>query len=239
MTAPAPFDYRTLDDFAEQAAAAVLAVWLLREDVEDEEEWRHLVVTTLVLAALQAEQWGRLYGEAAAPLDGAALLPDDGKPRRPPPEDFQQVSAPAPPPDDDLDVLGRQEELFERLAKSVDTLADEAPDGLDRVERLARDEPIQAAQRGFQDGMRLQPEQRIVGYRRGVNPGCCELCWWLLKDGYVYPLDQPMHRHTGCRCVPVPASRFNGRAGLSAEDEALLTDLYAKYKTDKRRPRNG
>lgn len=117
------------------------------------------------------------------------------------------------------------------LERAVQTLADQAD--LGRVERLARDEPIQAAQRGYQDGLRLQ-DKPVAGYRRGINPDCCELCFWLWKEGFVYDLDQPMHRHTGCRCVPVPTTDPYGKWQLSADDQALLDDLYRKYVTDKR-----
>lgn len=225
------FDYTVLDDLADQTAAAVLAVWLLRPEFEDEAEWRRLIVAALVLAILQAESWGRAYGDQARPVDGVALLPTDGLARRPAPEDFTQRSGRAPRPESALDLLAHERELTDRLERAVQTLADE-PD-LARVERLARDEPIQAAQRGFQDGLRLQ-EKPVQGYRRGINPDCCELCFWLWKEGFVYDLDLPMHRHTGCRCVPVPTTDPYGKWQLSADDQALLDDLYRKYVTDKR-----
>lgn len=69
----------------------------------------------------------------------------------------------------------------------------------------------------------------IRGYRRGINPGCCELCFWLWKEGKVYPIDQPMHRHTGCRCVPVPTTDPVGKWALSDEEMQLLDDLYDRY----------
>lgn len=99
-----------------------------------------------------------------------------------------------------------------------------------RLERIARDEPIQATQRGYQDGIRATKSAQ--GYRRRVNPDCCELCYWLWKEGYVYDIDQPMHRHTGCRCVPVPTSDPVGKWKLSPADEALFESLYEKYSTD-------
>lgn len=128
-----------------------------------------------------------------------------------------------------------------------------------RVERLVSDETVAAVQRGYQDGLRLydqegvefeefeqdeggRPEvdslgrlrpsttsQKVRGYRRGINPGCCELCFWLWKEGRVYPIDQPMHRHIGCRCVPVPTTDPVGRWALSDEEIRLLHDLYERY----------
>lgn len=73
----------------------------------------------------------------------------------------------------------------------------------------------------------------IRGYRRGVNPGCCELCFWLWKEGRVYDIDQPMHRHVGCRCVPVPTTDPVGRWALSAKETELLAALYDRYVTNK------
>lgn len=235
MTVPAQeaptFDFIVLDDLAEQTYAAVLAVWLLRPQM-DEEEWIDLVVRVLVTAIVQAEQWGRLYGEVTQPVDGNPLLPVDDVARRPAPEDFEQRSSPAPRPDRDIDLIAREAEVSKRVERAVRTLAVEAND-LERLERLARDEPIKAAQRGYQDGARLQSKPSL-GYRRGINPDCCELCFWLWKEGYVYPIDQPMHRHIGCRCVPVPTTDPPGKWSLRPGEKALLEDLYGKYVIDKR-----
>jgi hypothetical protein len=234
--APPVLTYRKLDNLAEQAWAAVLAVYLLREEM-DEQEWRALLVAVLVFAILQGESWGRLYGEVALPVDGIGLVPADDKPRRPAPEDFDQRSERAPDPDDVIDFVARDRELTDRLDKALRTLGADQ----DRLERLTRDETIAATQRGYQDGVRISPSttsSRIRGYRRQINPDACELCWWLWKEGYVYPIDQPMHRHIGCRCVPVPTTEPVGRWKLSASEERLLDDLYSKYVTEKKRNRN-
>lgn len=93
--------------------------------------------------------------------------------------------------------------------------------GLDDAERPERD--------ALQRQRPRTTSTKVRGYRRGVNPGCCELCFWLYKEGYVYPIDQPMHRHTGCRCVPVPTTDPVGRWALSPEEMQLLDDLYDRY----------
>lgn len=242
--------FRELDQLGGQAAVAILAVWRLRSELP-EAEWLDLLVSTLVQAILLAERWGRLYGSVATTRNGSPILPTDGVPRRPAPKDFEQLSDTAPKPDPDIDYGKREDELTERLTKAVRTLADEIPaesDDLVRVERLATDEPIQAAQRGYQDGIRLQqeevertPERRsspaVVGYRRGINPDCCELCFWLWKEGWVYGIDQPMHRHTGCRCVPVPTTDHRGPHELNDADQHLLDELYSKYSKKNQRNR--
>jgi hypothetical protein len=94
----------------------------------------------------------------------------------------------------------------ERLAKGLRTLTTAAEEGLrDRVGRLGRSEPAQAAQDGFIDGMRVR---RVPGFTRTLNPDACQLCVWLRKEGYVYPADANFHKHTGCLCVPSPAWRY-------------------------------
>ena len=254
-----PFSYATMDDLAAQAGAAVVALWVLREELPVE-EFVSLVVGVVVSSMVQAEQYGRLYGEQAVPVDGRALVPDDGVPRRPSPEHVQQRNGTAPDPGPVIDFVERQQEIEPRVTKAVSTLADEGAD-LQRVERFVVDEVVSQAQRGYQDGIRQPavetptgryigleknrearqtPRTRSVsarGYRRGVNPNCCELCFWLWKEGYVYPIDQPMHRHIGCRCVPVPTTDPVGRWKMSAEEQKLLTDLYAKYQEPKNEAR--
>ena len=258
-----PFSYATMDDLAAQASAAVVALWVLREELPVE-EFVSLVVGVVVSSMVQAEQYGRLYGEQAVPLDGRALVPDDGVPRRPSPDHVQQRNKTAPPPEPAIDFVERQREIEPRVTKAVATLADEGAD-LQRVERFVVDEVVSQAQRGYQDGIRAEspepaaqtPTERYIGleknrearqtprtkstsargYRRGINPNCCELCFWLWKEGYVYPIDQPMHRHIGCRCVPVPTTDPVGRWKMSKDERQLLTDLYAKYQEPKNEAR--
>lgn len=104
----------------------------------------------------------------------------------------------------ELDRLGQ---AAATLAKAVDTDAD-VPMMLDR---MARNEPAQAAQAQMVSTYRAHG---VSGYRRHLNPGACELCVWLQKAhldpegiGFIYPTGQSFHRHTGCRCTPVPAIR--------------------------------
>ena len=258
-----PFSYATMDDLAAQASAAVVALWALREELPVE-EFVSLVVGVVVSSMVQAEQYGRLYGEQAVPLDGRALVPDDGVPRRPSPDHVSQRSQTAPPPEPVIDFVERQQEIEPRVTKAVTTLADEGAD-LQRVERFVVDEVVSQAQRGYQDGIRAEspepaaqtPVERYIGleknrearqtprtksvsargYRRGINPNCCMLCFWLWKEGYVYPIDQPMHRHIGCRCVPVPTTDPPGRWKMSDDEQKLLADLYAKYQEPKNEAR--
>lgn len=220
--------YQTLDDLSEQVSGAVVALWGLRATLE-EAEWFDLLVDMLSALLVQAEAVGRLYGSAAVPVDGDLALPDEepGQRRRAP-EDFTQRSGIAPAPSEDLDEE-RYAEVEEQVREALDTIVSEGGE-TERVERLARDEAIAATQRGYQDGIRLQHDERIVGYRRGVNPDCCELCFWLWKEGYVYDIDQPMHRHIGCRCWPIPTTDSVGRQSRDHLDEAGIALLDRYYK---------
>ncbi len=122
----------------------------------------------------------------------------------------QQLGKPVP-------VLGftAPEGDLTRLSTAVDTiltdprtiLASDTEEGQrefvqNRVERLARNEPIDAAGRTFSEAVSRSPH--VSGYTRQLEPDACELCQWLYKGGFVYPADQPMHQHPGCRCHPSP-----------------------------------
>jgi hypothetical protein len=243
------FGYQVLDDLGDQAVEYILALWALRLEM-DEEEWIRLLVGALTSLVLQGERLGRAYAEHDRGIVvDRPVVPVSATGYRPAPADFaQRGDLLGPVRDGGLAEVA--EKVEERLDKAVRTLAKEDPRELqsvdaDRIERLARDEPIQAAQQGYQDGIReqvaTQPDaaeegtkKRVNGYRRGINPDACELCFWLWKEGYVYHIDQPMHRHTGCRCWPIPTSDRLGRHELSPEDQALLDALYEKYSTPKR-----
>lgn len=102
---------------------------------------------------------------------------------------------------------------LDRVARAVTTVLDDPEPNVTaetadeqreavarRLERLARNEPLQAAGRAFNEAVNVSPH--VTGYRRRLEPDACELCTWLAKGGYVYPADQPMHQHPGCVCHP-------------------------------------
>lgn len=102
----------------------------------------------------------------------------------------------------------------EQLRKAAQTLADDL-DGPDpvapRLERLAVSETVNAAQQGL---VKAYESHGITGWRRATDADPCELCVWLVKAhldpegiGYIYPVTQSFHRHPGCCCTPVPATR--------------------------------
>lgn len=235
--------YQTLDDVSETAVDLLLALWVLRASYP-EAEWIDLLVNALTQVLAEAEAIGRVYGTVARAVDGDLALPDEAPgQRRRPPEDFEQRSGTAPDPEPTI-TEGRIEEIREQVAKAFETLAREVErlvEDTERVERMVKDEVVQHMQRGQQDGVRLAGS--AGGYRRGVNPDCCELCFWLWKQGYVYPIDQPMHRHIGCRCVPIPTNDPVGRtADVDEAGQALLDRYYTdtldetSYRRDGKNP---
>lgn len=247
MTATAPeveapvLTYSTLDDLAAKAAEVIVAYWGLRATMP-EADWLALIVDILTSILSQAEGIGRAYGAVAVAVDGDPVFPEPPttKPYRPIPDDFEAKTTNLAPRPDDTITEERVEEIREQVEKAVTTLArdlerpttTEEPAPTERVERMAKDEVIAATQRGYQDGIRVSNTLEIVGYRRGINPDACELCFWLWKDGFVYPIDQPMHRHTGCRCVPVPTTDSIGRHKYTPEDQALSVTLYERYTSE-------
>lgn len=106
--------------------------------------------------------------------------------------------------DAEFDRLGK---AASTLVKAVDTDADVAM----MLDRMAKNEPVEAAQRQMVHTYR---GHGIKGYRRHADSDPCELCVWLVKAhldpegiGYIYPTGKSFHRHTGCKCTPVPAIR--------------------------------
>lgn len=103
----------------------------------------------------------------------------------------------------DLDT-GREDQHI-KAAETLVTDLDKPQDGPvilpGRLERLASSVPVAEAQDGLRRAYRAHG---LTGYVRGLDAAPCELCQWLFKDGYVYPINKTMDRHPGCQCVPVP-----------------------------------
>lgn len=117
----------------------------------------------------------------------------------------------------------------EQVVKAVATVLKDLPDDpteddVDRfdkrLQRLAKGRVTETAGRVIDKGIakasrdlaNASSEAQIVGYTRGLDKDPCELCVWLKKEhlrpgGFIYPAGQPMHRHPGCCCVPVPVTK--------------------------------
>lgn len=75
------------------------------------------------------------------------------------------------------------------------------------LQLLSFNAPVNATNESFRRAMKR--DSRADGYSRGLEGSACELCQWLYKDGYVYPVNKPMYRHPGCVCSQVPVIRNN------------------------------
>ena len=116
------------------------------------------------------------------------------------------------------------DEQDEVVLKAVGTVLEDLPDdpaeedaeAFDkRVQQLARGRVTETAGKLLDDRLKDVPD--VIGYTRGTDEDPCELCTWLKKEhlrpgGYISPAGQPMHRHPGCCCVPVPVYREKEKA---------------------------
>lgn len=92
-----------------------------------------------------------------------------------------------------------------RLTEAFQTILASKLDTVMQLERLARNEPAQAATDALADAMARST--LVSGWRRGLEPDACQLCVWWWREGRVWRTDHPMPRHTGCTCtqIPIPA----------------------------------
>lgn len=107
-----------------------------------------------------------------------------------------------------------------RLGKSFATLLDELDPGpltqsdIDRIRRLAREEPLATAARSRGEG--IARSRLVEGWTRQLDRDPCPLCidW----AGPVLPPSARMARHTSCSCVQIPAMKtltYNARGGAA------------------------
>ena len=95
----------------------------------------------------------------------------------------------------------------ERLQKAVHTILEEEqpdpelPDNTEmRIERLARSEPLEAAENATIDAMQQQP--LVEGWTRQMDADPCQLCRWWWREGRIWPKEHPFQSHKGCNCQP-------------------------------------
>lgn len=106
-----------------------------------------------------------------------------------------------------------------RLRKALDTIQESGLDTEMQLERLATDEPINAATTAFSDGIREHP--LIHGWVREMDSDPCELCVWWWREGRVWHPDHPMPRHTGCACRPRPTTTRSNYQSKRQSEAAL------------------
>lgn len=74
-----------------------------------------------------------------------------------------------------------------------------------RIERMAHNEPLQAAAETLADGMAA--DERVTGWVRELESDACQLCQWWWREGRVFRPEHAMPRHTGCMCAQSPVVR--------------------------------
>lgn len=168
----------TLGRLQTTTARAVLSLWEQHEaGLLTRAEFTDLAVLVLETATRQGLSLGAL--SIRGYLEAVTGMP-------------QPVAVPEPEPE------------AGRLAKGVGTiLAGHTADVPTRLERMALNEPVQAATDGARHAMLA--DRRVTGWTRGLEGDGCELCRWWWRNGRVWQPDHPMPRHTGCVCHPVPA----------------------------------
>ncbi|UJL27007.1 hypothetical protein HZU38_18875 [Mycolicibacterium vanbaalenii] len=91
----------------------------------------------------------------------------------------------------------------DRLLQAAQTALEDRDSALERVERLARSEPVDTAQTAVTDAMNSHtpPKGQHFGWTRLLNSGACEVCVRWARNGRVWPATHWMPRHPNCACV--------------------------------------
>lgn len=91
----------------------------------------------------------------------------------------------------------------DRLLKAAKTALTDRDTALERVERLARSEPLATAQTSVTEALSGQKVGRggYIGWTRQLNAGACEMCQRWARADRVWPADHRMPRHPNCACV--------------------------------------
>ncbi|WP_301149580.1 hypothetical protein [Mycobacterium simiae] len=96
-----------------------------------------------------------------------------------------------------------------------------------RIDRLARSEPLEAAQQATIEAMQQQP--LVEGWTRQMDADPCQLCRWWWREGRIWPKDHPFQSHKGCNCTPrvvlaenIESTMYTRR--LERERAARITD---------------
>lgn len=116
----------------------------------------------------------------------------------------QPGPAPVPPPNHYATPHRLSSAVYTAMDQGI--ASEELRDyGLMRIKRLARSEPVEAAQRSYSAAM--QRSSRVRGWVRSVEPDGCQLCQWWSREGRVWPAEHPMPTHKGCMCEQIPVMR--------------------------------
>ena len=70
------------------------------------------------------------------------------------------------------------------------------------LSRITRTETAEAAASAF--GWVLRDDDRVKGWKRGLDSNACQLCRWWSREGRTWPTIHVMPRHKGCLCTQIP-----------------------------------
>jgi hypothetical protein len=90
----------------------------------------------------------------------------------------------------------------DRLLKAARTVLIGPDSPLERVERLARSEPLASAQSAVTEAVTGQKVRGgYLGWTRQLDADACERCRWWARNGRVWPQDHRMPKHPNCACI--------------------------------------
>lgn len=95
-----------------------------------------------------------------------------------------------------------QSDSIDAIQGAVTRATEEPELAEQRIRRLARGQPTEAAQVQMIESMQRSGE--VIGYTRVLEGDACELCHWLDRGGDVQPVDRPLTTHPGCLCTAKP-----------------------------------
>jgi|SRR5690625_58098 len=123
-------------------------------------------------------------------------------PLTPAPDKKAQMSQNAPDETPQMRTFQSEEQrLIAAMEKVLDD--DDPTSEANRLARIAENEPLDAATEAQLEAMNTEHE-RIAGWRRVMDSDPCGKCVKWAENGKVFPLSEPMRRHTGDQCHMMP-----------------------------------
>lgn len=92
-----------------------------------------------------------------------------------------------------------------RVREALGTILVAEQDTLMQLQRLADNEPKQAAADGTGDV--IASSEHVDGWTRETEADACDLCKWWAAESHKFPPHARMARHTGCACTQTPITK--------------------------------
>jgi len=153
---------------------------------------------------------GEIEAQSGEPLPLGPIVPTDEKSRT-----GQSATG------ETGQMSGFESEEQRLIAAMEKVLDDDDPTSeANRLARIAENEPMDAATAAQLEAMNTEHE-RIAGWRRVMDNDPCGKCVTWAENGKVFPLSEPMKRHTGDQCHMMPVL-VDTRTGT----ELVPTEVY-------------